>query len=342
MLGRLFASPSPSRKKPPPAEVVDSTASDPSQLRTPALERDRVRRMYWPNPLYAADARDLYAELPDGPPHHIVHRHTPLGSAGSCFAVEIAHNLQARGFRYVITERDGRKNGTPADSCALWGTLFNAPAFRQLVERAYGVIELPRLVRKTTLSGTTVYMDAFRHGPYWDSLEAWERNYEHHVAKAREALDQCEVFILTLGMNEVWHSRDGQYYFPVSPWDFQEVQNSVLTVEENLQHLDRMVAVWRNHNPRIRFIVSVSPVPLQATFRSEECSVITANCHSKSTLRVVAEAFVKRHPEVYYMPSFESVLYCTKEPWTADQRHVSKEAIAKVMDLFNCMFVADS
>jgi hypothetical protein len=82
-------------------------------------------------------------------------------------------------------------------------------------------------------------------------------------------------------------------------------------------------------------------VPLHATFRAADTHVITANCHSKSTLRVAAEAFAARHPGVYYFPSYETVLHCTRNPWQADQRHVSAEAVDNVMSLFRRMFVAD-
>ena len=101
-----------------------------------------------------------------------------------------------------------------------------------------------------------------------------------------------------------------------------------------------MTAVWRAHNPEVKFIVSVSPVPLHATFQGTRKHVVVANCHAKATLRVVAEEFCRTTPGAYYFPSYESVMYCTDAAWEPDLRHVSRAAVDKVMALFDQMFVA--
>jgi hypothetical protein len=58
-------------------------------------------------------------------------------------------------------------------------------------------------------------------------------------------------------------------------------------------------------------------------------------------LRVAAEEIVKANEAVHYFPSFELVTTCTKTPWSEDQRHVSREVVGKVMEMFNAMFVKD-
>lgn len=103
-----------------------------------------------------------------------------------------------------------------------------------------------------------------------------------------------------------------------------------------------MRTIWKQFNPDLKLIITVSPVPFHATFRGSDNHVVSANCHSKSMLRVVAEEFSKRHPDVWYFPSYESVMYCTKNPWGEDKRHVSEEAVQKVMTLFSRMFLSDS
>jgi hypothetical protein len=110
-------------------------------------------------------------------------------------------------------------------------------------------------------------------------------------------------------------------------------------VEENLNELQRMLDILRHHNPEVELIVSVSPVPLHATFRGHEQHVIAANAHSKATLRVVAEEFCARNPGVHYFPSYEVVTQCAANPWEPDQRHVRREAVEQVMALFERMFV---
>jgi len=96
--------------------------------------------VFWPNPTYAKAPRSLFTETPIAVTHRFLTKKTAIGSAGSCFAMEIAHRLQADGYNYVVTEphpgRDGYSN-----SCARWGIIFNTPSFRQLAEKAFGISE---------------------------------------------------------------------------------------------------------------------------------------------------------------------------------------------------------
>ena len=70
--------------------------------------------------------------------------------------------------------------------------------------------------------------------------------------------------------------------------------------------------------------------------------MVTSSCLSKSILRVAANEFALNHPkDVFYFPSYETVLYGCKDPWESDQRHVSPSAVERVMELFAEMFLED-
>lgn len=77
---------------------------------------------------------------------------------------------------------------------------------------------------------------------------------------------------------------------------------------------------------------------LRATFLSEEHNVVVANCHSKSTLRVAAEQFADCNDNVVYFPAYEAVLYGSKQSFCEDGRHVTKEAVDRVMQMFRETF----
>ena len=299
--------------------------------------------VFWPDPSHPKRPRPFAREIPIVAAEKIVGRDTPIGSAGSCFAMEIAHRLQEKKFNYVVTEPFPNPRDGLSDACARWGTIFNVPAFRQLVEKSFGAITLPNLSYTDVEAGQRRFFDPFREGVSYETIEEFESASAAHLAKAREALLRCKVFILTLGMNEVWRTRAGGYVLSRSPWHLASslFNRQVLTVEENLSDLRRMVDVWRAHNPDIRFIVSVSPVPLHATFQGEYLHAIVANTQAKSTLRVVADEFARTVPGVSYFPSYESVMYCTENAWEADGRHVSRTAVDKVMALFDRLFVRD-
>ena len=299
--------------------------------------------VFWPDPSHPKRPRPFANETPVVASEKIVDRATPIGSAGSCFAMEIAHRLQERKFNYVVTEANPNVVNGLSDSCARWGTIFNVPAFRQLVEKSFGVIKLPRVVFTDPENGEMRYYDPFREGVFFRTVDEYEAEADRHLENAREALLRCRVFVLTLGMNEIWRMRSGGYVLSRTPWRFASglCDREVLTVDQNLAELRRMTQLWRAHNPDIKFIVSVSPVPLHATFQGESSHVIVANCHAKSTLRVVAEEFARTEKGVYYFPSYESVMYCTDGAWDPDGRHVSRAAVDKVMSLFDQMFVKD-
>lgn len=70
-----------------------------------------------------------------------------------------------------------------------------------------------------------------------------------------------------------------------------------------------------------RVILTVSPVPLQATFTASDVAV--ANTYSKSVLRAAVEPLVARHDHIEYFPSYESVILTDRSiAYVDDQVHV--------------------
>jgi hypothetical protein len=298
--------------------------------------------VFWPSPVDPKNPSSLFGMLPWAKTHNFIDQKTPIGSAGSCFAVEIAHKLQSEGYHYVITEPHLNAKNSYSNSCARWGIIFNTPSFRQLVERAFAVKPLPNLVWSRATATGVEYLDPYREDIAFADLTAYEIDQEQHVRAAREALMKAKVFVLTLGVNEVWKLKSDGSVFSRAPWRIASslVERTVMSVEDNVKELEAMLNVWRKFNPEIQLVISVSPVPLHATFRGEDHHVVSANALSKSTLRVAAETFVKRNTGVYYFPSYETVMYCTQNAWEPDQRHVSREAVSNVMKLFSKMFLS--
>ena len=80
-------------------------------------------------------------------------------------------------------------------------------------------------------------------------------------------------------------------------------------------------------------------MPFLATGRADEHHIITANCHSKSVLRVAAEELVANNDDMYYLPSYELVTECVEDPWLSDTRHVKPEVVEKVVGMFKSIFL---
>jgi hypothetical protein len=85
-------------------------------------------------------------------------------------------------------------------------------------------------------------------------------------------------------------------------------------------------------------IVSVSPVPLRATFR-DDCDVISASFETKCLLLAVTKQFVRACPNAHYFPGYEITWATIDDPFEDDARHVRREVVHRVMDVFDYQFI---
>mgnify|MGYP002821727982 CR=1 FL=1 len=260
------------------------------------------------NPLDQLRLSLMQDVLPVAVTHPFIDHGSRIGSAGSCFAIEIAQNLMSRGFNYICQETtyDAETEtivmGTsPEDpvvqySCR-WGILFNTPSFTQIVENAFGVRPLPPLLVRYELGNEIVYLDPYRENVMFKSPDAYMVEREKHAANTRAVFENADVFVMTLGLNEAWQYLPDGTYISRNPRNKNLnglLTHRTLSVEENIDYLQRFVDVVRAHNPNIKLVVTVSPVPFLATGRADEYHVITANGHSKAVLRVAAQEIVER------------------------------------------------
>ncbi len=324
-----------------PADAVKQSAlarfynQNPTTLRVGKVydpsTKENWKGVYWPNPSAPEPhGRPLYGELPFAKRLKSITKSTPIGSAGSCFAQEIMKHLKSLNYNYVMTE--------PNDcASANWGPQYNAVAFQQTVEWSFGLRERPSLVWKEGVSADE-YSDPFREGVIYKDLSEVSTNLKSHRRAAREALETSEVFILTVGLNEVWWLGQTDTILARFPRKLSSffVRNEVLTIEQNVIALQGAFDILRSFNPKIKMIVTVSPVPLYATFQADDMHVVVATQQAKAILRLAIEKFAKQNLDsVSYFPAMETVLWCTKNPWDDDRRHVSREAVSNVMRLFS-------
>jgi hypothetical protein len=159
--------------------------------------------------------------------------------------------------------------------------------------------------------GTIEFQEAFntpRHNADYLAKVLRERGSEY------EALRVEEVFILTLGV-------------------------AAGPLAGNADALAEVVNTLRSINPHIAIVLTVSPVPLNSVAGGG--SAVLADCVSKSTLRVVADDFMRLGIEgVYYWPSFEIVRWLGAHigpVYGADDdlhRHVNLSMIDLIVKLF--------
>ncbi len=120
-----------------------------------------------------------------------------------------------------------------------------------------------------------------------------------------------DVFILTLGVASAFFDREtGDFVLPrPSMLNSRALAERYLfrptTVKENVDNVLHMIEFVRSIAPEIKIVVTVSPVPMLASFDSE--SAVQADCLSKSTMRLVAHEVVNNSglENILYWPSFE-------------------------------------
>ena len=265
----------------------------------------------------------------------LLDRSTPIASIGSCFAREIKDYLQEAGFNYVVTaEGPNARHGSAA-----WDRVYNTFCLRQEFERALGSFEPAE--RFCTLDDGRV-LDPYRKDVQWESLQEAEAGLAEHCRTAHLALTQAKVLVVTVGLTEVWYSRDdGAVFFQVPPADVYDPARHAFrasTFQENVDNLEALHALLQAANPDCTMIVTVSPVPLRATFQDE--NVVTANTRSKCTLVAATRTFVDAHPDVMYFPSYELVTQVIPEPFTDDNRHVKRSTVEAIMKVFEADYLA--
>jgi hypothetical protein len=275
-----------------------------------------------------------------------IRRSDKVATAGSCFAQNIAKALQTSGFEYFVPEsgppdlpdgeREARNFGVYS---ARYGNIYTARQLLQLFERAYGAFK-PQLDIWTRPDGR--FVDPFRpqvEPAGFDSPEAMRDDRGHHLVAVRRMFEELDVFAFTFGLTESWmHKSDGAVV-PLAPgvaggtfddnYEFCNMRTSEV-VADFLTFVDRLYSV----NPGARIIVTVSPVPLIATYVDRH--VVVANCYSKAALRVAVEEIVAARPEISYFPSYEIVTMPVNghRNFEEDQRSVTARAVQNVMRIF--------
>ena len=266
---------------------------------------------------------------------------TPIASMGSCFAREIKAVLIQEGFSYITEETH---HPASKHASAAWERLYNTFSMRQIFE--YTFEEWMPDLRWWQSPVSRRVQDPYRRIIMYDDIEQAEADFKSHRACSRRALERAGVLILTLGLTEIWQdSVDGMVIcLPSGPYvneggDMRRYGFRVSRFQENLDNLERIHGIMAEHNSACRIIVTVSPVHLWATFRTD-LDVIAASCNSKSTLRAAADEFAARHENVFYFPAFEmATIYrpLLGQPIFAEGRenfHVNQETVDHIMKGF--------
>lgn len=270
-----------------------------------------------------------------------------IASAGSCFARRIAEDLRAFGFSYVVEEpgpsfldEQTRLAYHYGLYSARYGDVLTALQFEQLLLRALGRFT-PQEEYWTNRKGA--FLDPFRPliqpGGFATVDELVEDRRAHLEAVVR-AVQTCDVFIFTLGLTEAWVDRRDGAVYPVPPgrgrgvFDPERVGFQNFTSAQTAQAIENAFALLREINSKLRLILTVSPVPLAATYAGPH--VLRATIYSKSALRAAAETAYGGHDDIDYFASYEiATANGFRAPFFDETgRSVTEAGVATVMRSF--------
>jgi hypothetical protein len=281
--------------------------------------------------------------------NHQIQAHERIVTLGSCFAQHLARNLAGLGLNYHVVEKapdmmtleDARAYNYGVFS-ARNGNVYTVRQALQLLERAFGLFSPKDDVWKTEAG----FVDAFRPTidprPYPD-CDSVRISAREHLAFVRKMFIDADWIVFTLGLTEAWQSCEDGAVYPIAPgvaagsYDPSAYRFVNFSIAEVQQDLCKFIDLLASLNPACRIILTVSPVPLIATYDRQH--VLTATTYSKSVLRVAAGEAARRYRNVVYFPSYEIIL-SDQMYYEDDLREVKAIGVKHVMRVFRKHFVA--
>lgn len=238
-------------------------------------------------------------------------------TAGSCFAQHIARHLSAAGFSYQDFEPappglpdSARRGFGYGVYSARYGNVYTVRQLVQLFERTFEGRQPEEDVWLQDGRWFDPYRPAIEPAGF-ASREELQAARRTHIAAVRRVFTESDVFVFTLGLTEAWRSRRDGSVFPVCPgtlageFDPERHEFHNFRVGEIIDDLRALISKARAVNPRLRFLFTVSPVPLTATATGQH--VMVATMYSKSALRAAACEVAQVDDGVDYFPSYELV-----------------------------------
>jgi hypothetical protein len=269
-----------------------------------------------------------------------------VATMGSCFAQHISRHLVKRGLSYFIAEQGDPHETAEANSArnygvfsARYGNVYTVRQGIQLIDRAFGEFIPSEQVWETVGGFVDPYRPQIEPKP-WGSPEQVVQSREEHLEAVRRIFLESDVLVFTLGLTETFISKGDGSVFPVAPGvsggSYSDDQYTFINfgVNEVIADLHIFIAKARKLNPNLRIILTVSPVPLIATF--EPRHVLVSTTISKATLRVAADEITKLYPFVEYFPSYEIISgSAIGAPYfEPDLRQVRQVGVDHVMRIF--------
>lgn len=303
----------------------------------------RPSRSFWRGGVVMADAyppADLFE------PKFPVDREMKIFTAGSCFAQHVGRVLRENGFN--VLDGEPAPNGMPLELAqkhgyriysGRYGNIYTVRQMRQLLAEAMGEVTPAEPVWEK--DGR--FYDAQRPNvdPYGlPTKQLVEKARTRHLGILLEMLKSADLMVFTLGLTEAWEHIETGTIYPTAPgtvagrYDPGHYRFKNFRAHEVREDFIALHKALKAINPDLKFLLTVSPVPLTATAGDQH--VLAATTYSKSVLRTVAGELAMDFDDVDYFPSFEIISShpAPKSFFEDNLRSVTPEGVGRVMRLF--------
>lgn len=283
-------------------------------------------------------------------PKFSLEKRDPVATYGSCFAQHIGRALIDNGYNWLNAETPPGQ--LSENNCRLFNysifsartqNIYTTTMLEQWIDWSLGLKDVPDEVWE---SGGRYY-DPFRptvEPNGFASAGEMISSRKYLLECFKSSIETARVVVFTLGLTERWINKHYGYEYSTCPgttvgaYDqsahifknltFPDVQSSLTSA------LDKIMEI----NKDIKVLLTVSPVPLTATYLDRH--VLISTMESKSTLRSAAGFLAANRANVDYFPSYEMI---SSFPFKGmffepNVRTVSKHGVDFVMrEFFNAL-----
>lgn len=274
-----------------------------------------------------------------------------VATMGSCFAQHLSRYISEIGLSYYVAE-----TGAPSLSeseraargygvfSARYGNIYSVRQALQLYQRAFGTFH----PAESVWEHNGRFVDAFRPrvepNGFASAADA-RADMDAHLACVRNVFTESDWLIFTLGLTESWRSKADGAVYPLAPgvaggvFDPARYEFVNGSVYETIDDLTALIQGLAQVNPKLKIILTVSPVALIATY--EPRHVLSSTVCSKAILRTAADEAERRFSNVIYFPSYEIITSPASEGryYADDLRQVTQRGVDHVMRVFTRHFI---
>ncbi|MDC0461689.1 GSCFA domain-containing protein [Alphaproteobacteria bacterium] len=276
-------------------------------------------------------------------PIFFIGKKTPVLTLGSCFGQHVGNWLNRNNYNWLSfnNEVDFPVNQNKANITTFsfnTGNIYTARGLRQWLEQAFEDVPM----NESFLIKNNRFFDPQRQkcvANGFGSLSEMLNSKRTLLRNIKKGFEEAELLIFTLGLTEAWCDNSG-LVFSSAPGIIAGEFNPELYYHANFSHSDICKDLnWVNKrllkiNPKIKILLTVSPVPLTATHNNN--NVLVQSSASKSILRSTCSELTNENKNFDYFPSYELMTthINTKTMFEDNLRTIKEESINYVMKHF--------